>query len=149
MMAASGILLADHWWWLIAAVTLGAAEILAPGFFLIWLAAAAAVTGLLTVILGLHEPVQFGLFAIAAVAGIYAARRWLRSNPIVSSDPLLNDRIARLIGEIVIVTEAIEAGHGRVRVADGMWSARGPDSAVGTKVRIVGAEGTTLIVEPD
>jgi membrane protein implicated in regulation of membrane protease activity len=148
-MAGGLILLADHWWWLIAAVVLGGAEILAPGFFLIWLAAAALLTGLLTMILGLPLSAQLGLFAIAAVAGIYAARRWLRSNPIVSSDPLLNDRVARLIGEIVIVTEAIEAGRGRVRVADGMWSARGPDSPVGTKVRVVGAEGTTLLVEPD
>ena len=38
--------LEPHWWWLIGGAVLGIAELLAPGIFLIWLAAAAAVTGL-------------------------------------------------------------------------------------------------------
>ena len=36
-----------HWWWLVAAVVLAIAEIIAPGIFLIWLAAAAGLTGFL------------------------------------------------------------------------------------------------------
>jgi membrane protein implicated in regulation of membrane protease activity len=141
-------MLAAHWWWMIAALALAVAEIVAPGFFLIWLAAAALLTGVVTSLLGLAFAGQLGLFAVAAIASIYGARRWLRSHPIVSADPLLNDRLARMIGEIVTVVDPIENGHGRVRVADGAWPAQGPDSPAGAKVRIIGANGTQLIVEP-
>ena len=33
-------------------------------------------------------------------------------------------------------------------LGDGVWNARGPDADVGAKVRVVGAEGTCLKVEP-
>jgi membrane protein implicated in regulation of membrane protease activity len=66
-----------------------------------------------------------------------------------SSDPLLNDRTARLTGQIVTVIGAIENGEGRVKVGDGIWTARGPDAAAGTQVRIVGADGQCLRVEPE
>ncbi len=139
---------APHWAWLIAAVVLAIAELLAPGFFLIWLAAAALLTGLVTLLLGLAVPGQVILFAVSAVTAVYAVRRWLRANPIVSSDPLLNDRAGRLIGEQVLVVEAISGGGGRVRVGDGVWNARGPDTASGAWVRIVGIDGAVLRIEP-
>jgi len=147
-MNVAGFVLEAHWWWMIAAVVLAVAEILAPGFFLIWLAAAALATGFLTMLGGFGIAAQFGLFAILAIAAIYAARRWLRDNPIVSSDPMLNDRTARLIGETVEVVDPIVGGHGRVRVGDGVWNASGPETPIGTRVRIVGADGTLLRVEP-
>jgi membrane protein implicated in regulation of membrane protease activity len=48
----------------------------------------------------------------------------------------------------VEVTEAIENGHGRVRVADGAWPARGPDAPVGARVRITGIEDGALVTKP-
>ena len=63
-------------------------------------------------------------------------------------DPLLNDRIARLVGEVVTVVEPVSDHGGRVRVGDGEWPARGPDAPIGARVRITGATGATLRVEP-
>lgn len=146
-MEIGGFTLEAHWWWLILALLLGIAEIVIPGFFLIWLGAAALLTGVLTLAFGLPVAPQFVIFAVAAIAAVYAGRRYLARNPGESSDPLLNDRTARLIGQTVEVVGAIDGGSGRVRVGDGVWNARGPDSAVGARVRIVGADGTTLIVE--
>ena len=140
--------LEPHWMWLIAAAILGIAELLLPGVFLIWLAAAAAVTGLAALLLGIPLAFQFGLFALLAIAATYAGRRWYTNNPVESSDPLLNDRAARLVGETVVVVGAIENGVGRVRVGDSVWNARGPDAEPGARVRITGAEGTCLQVEP-
>jgi membrane protein implicated in regulation of membrane protease activity len=148
MMTIAGFTLEAPWWWMIAAVVLAVAEILAPGFFLIWLAAAALVTGFLALLIGFGIAAQLGLFAILAIGAIYGARRWLRSNPILSSDPLLNERTSRMIGDSVEVVEAIVGGSGRVRVGDGAWNASGPDTPIGTRVRIIGAEGTLLKVEP-
>jgi membrane protein implicated in regulation of membrane protease activity len=137
-----------HWMWLIAAAVLGIAELLMPGVFLIWLAAAAAVTGFAALLLGVPLAFQFALFALLAIAAVYSGRRWYSANPVESSDPMLNDRAARLVGQTVVVVGAIENGIGRVRVGDSVWNARGEDAEIGARVRVVGAEGTCLKVEP-
>ncbi|SNS29871.1 hypothetical protein SAMN06295912_10429 [Sphingomonas laterariae] len=137
-----------HWLWLIAAIVLAIAEIIAPGFFLIWLAAAAAATGAVAFLLDLSVPVQALVFAIAALVAVYAGRRYMAAYPAYSPDPMLNDRTARLVGEIVTVVEPIGEGHGRVKVGDGVWNATGPDIPSGARARITGAQGSTLIVEP-
>ena len=139
--------LEPHWFWLLAGLLLGAAEIIIPGFFLIWFAIAAVITGMLAFVLPDAVALQIGVFAVVAVAMVYFGRRWFAANPIVSSDPLLNDRSARLVGEIVTVVDAIEHGSGRVKVGDSVWSAKGADAAVGAKVRISGANGSVLMVE--
>jgi membrane protein implicated in regulation of membrane protease activity len=78
---------------------------------------------------------------------VMSGRRIYVRNPVESSDPLLNDRAARLIGRTVTVAVAIEHGEGQVRVGDGVWPCRGADAAVGSRVRIVEAEGNCLKVE--
>ena len=138
-----------HWLWLLAAVLLGIAELIVPGVFLIWIAAAAAGTGLLTLMFGVPIAFQFALFALLSIASVYAGRRWYAANPVATSDPLLNNRAARLVGRTATVAAAIEHGEGRVTVGDSVWNCRGPDCAAGTRVRIIGAQGTCLLVERD
>jgi inner membrane protein len=139
---------APHWGWLALGVVLATAEMLAPGYFLIWLAAAALLTGLLALLLPIAVSWQIALFAALSVAAVLLGRRWLRANPIVSPDPLMNDRGARLVGQSVVVTRAFVGGDGRVRHGDSEWQARGPDAEPGTRMRIVGHDGSVLIVEP-
>ncbi len=133
--------------WLVAALLLGIGEIVLPGFFLIWLAGAAALAGVLTFALGLPIVAQVAVFAVAAIAAVYAARRWFQRHPVTSPDPMLNDRTARLVGTLVTVVEPIAADRGRVRVGDGVWNAAGVDAVPGETVRVIGADGTTLLVE--
>lgn len=147
-MTLGSITLEPHWWWLIIAVILGVLEIVIPGVFLIWLAAAAAITGLVALFVGVPLAAQFLIFAVLALLATYVGRRWYLANPVASSDPLLNDRAARLVGEVVTVAVAIAGGEGRVRVGDGEWPARGADAPVGARVRIAAVEHGTLIVEP-
>ena len=136
-----------HWLWILVGVLLGAAEIIVPGFFLIWFAIAAIATGILAYFLPISAAVQIGTFAMLAIASVYAGRRWFASNPIISSDPNLNDRGARLTGEIVTVVEAIDHGSGRVKVGDSIWSARGANAGIGERVRVTRADGAVLFVE--
>ena len=136
-----------HWLWLIAAALLASAEIIAPGIFLIFLAAAAALTGL-AALLGVPFAFQLAIFPLLALASVHLGRRWYADRPIASSDPLLNDRAARLVGETVLVVAAIEHGSGRVKVGDSVWAAKGEDAEVGARVRVTGAAGTCLTVEP-
>ncbi|MFS0736791.1 NfeD family protein [Sphingomonas sp. 1P06PA] len=141
--------IAAHWLWLILALALGIAEMVVPGVFLIWLAVAAAVTGLAALAIGIAAPLQFGLFALTGIAAVYAGRRWFAANPIRSEDPLLNERTIRLLGERVVVTAAIAGGQGRVRLGDSEWTAEGPDAPIGTRMVIAGVRGNALHVVPD
>ncbi len=143
----NGFDLEPHWLWMLAAIFLGIAELIVPGVFLIWLAVAAAATGLLTLAFGIDLPFQFALFALFSIASVYLGRRWYLANPMPSADPMLNDRANRLTGRTVVVAAAIVNGEGRVRVGDSVWSCRGPDCAEGSRVRIAGADGSCLKVE--
>ena len=135
--------------WLALALALGIAELLVPGVFLIFVAAAAAITG--AVMLALPDapvPAQFGAFALWSVVTVIVGRRWYAENPVASTDPRLNDRAARLVGDVVTADADFALGRGRVRVGDGSWPARGPDLPAGARARVVAVEDGVLIVEP-
>lgn len=136
-----------HWVWISIGLVLAALEMLLPGVYLIWLAVAAIVTGVLTFGLDLALPSQIVIFVSASLIAAFSARRFLKDSPIESSDPLLNQRGSRLIGDTAVVTQAFDGGSGRVRHGDSEWLAKGPDLSVGTRVRITGSDGAILIVE--
>jgi membrane protein implicated in regulation of membrane protease activity len=137
-----------HWVWIVIGLVLAALEMLVPGVYLIWLAVAALVTGALTFGLGLGLPAQVIVFVSLALISAFSARRFLRDSPILSSDPLMNQRGSRMIGETAIITQAFDGGSGRIKFGDSEWLARGPDAEVGARVRVTGTAGTILIVEP-
>ena len=138
----------EHWAWLTGGLVLAGLEMLLPGVYLIWLAAAAIVVGVLTAALDLSQPMQVIDFVFLSLIFAFSARRFLRDKPIESADPLMNQRGARLVGETALVVQAIEHGGGRVKLGDSEWIAHGPDVAVGERVRVKGSEGAILLVEP-
>ena len=139
--------ISTHWFWLSLGLILGAAEMVAPGFFLMWLGLAAIIVGILDYFLPITVAYQVAMFAILSVLTVFAGKKFLADNPIETDDPKLNDRGARLTGEIVTVVEAIADGQGRVKVGDTVWAARGSDAATGARVRVTGADGAVLLVE--
>jgi inner membrane protein len=138
------------WLWLIGGIVLLIAEVIAPGFFLMFIGAAAIATGLLSLVLPVGIALQLAMFAILALIIVrVGGRRAYASKYDYSSDPLLNDRAGRLLGKIVTVVQRVDANGGRVRVGDGEWSARGGPAEVGERVRIVDVEGNCLKVEAE
>ncbi|MEO5867345.1 MAG: NfeD family protein [Sphingomonas sp.] len=139
----------DGLWWLAAALVLGIAELITPGLFLVFFAIAAAATGVAVFALSdLPLVAQLGSFAVWSAVTVLIGKRWYRQYPVASDDALLNDRAARLVGEIVTVDEAIVHGHGRVRVGDGVWPAHGPETAANTRMRVAAVSDGIVIVEP-
>lgn len=137
------------WLWTIAGVLLLIAEIIAPGFFLVFVGAAAIATGLFTLLFDFGLAAQLALFALYSIIAVMVGRKVYGNAAVDSSDPHLNDRSARLIGRSVAVVEAVSEHGGRVRVGDGEWSARGGPAEPGERVRITGIDGNCLKVEAE
>ncbi|CAA9502021.1 MAG: Putative activity regulator of membrane protease YbbK [uncultured Sphingomonas sp.] len=137
------------WLWLIGGVLLLMLEIVAPGFFLLFIGAAAIATGLFVVLFDLGLAPALALFALYTALAVAVGRKVYANRPVNSSDPHLNDRSARLIGRTVTVVEAVDEHGGRVRVGDGDWSARGDHAEPGSRVRITGVDGNCLTVEAE
>lgn len=135
------------WLWLIGGLFLLMTEIIAPGFFLLFVGAAAIVTGLFVLLFDLALAPALALFAIYTALAVAIGRKVYANKPVNSADPHLNDRSSRLIGRTVTVVQPVSALGGRVRVGDSEWSARGDEAEPGTQVRIVGVDGNCLTVE--
>ncbi|MBC3943261.1 NfeD family protein [Sphingomonas albertensis] len=134
--------------WLIAALVLGIAELAVPGVFLVFLAIAAAVTGVAVFALpDLPVAAQLAAFAVWSAVTVLIGKRWYRDYPVEGGDPMLNDRSARLVGHVVVVETAIVGGRGRVLVGDGSWPARGKDAGVGARVRVAAVVDGEVVVE--
>ena len=139
-----------EWLWLVGGVALLIAEVAAPGFSLIFIGAAAIVTGLVSMAVPISVPLQFGVFAVLAIAAArFGGRRFYAARYDYSASPHLNDRITQLIGRVVVVVEPVDRNGGRVKLGDSVWSARGGPAQPGERVRIVDVEGNCLKVEPE
>ncbi len=140
----------SDWLWLIGGIVLLIAELIAPGYFLVFIGSAAVATGLASLALAIPLPLQFALFAAIAFLSVrIGGRRLYALRYEHSADPFLNDRIKRLLGTVVVAVEPITYDGGRVRVGDSLWSARGGPAQPGERVRIVDVEGNCLKVEPE
>lgn len=137
------------WSWVVGGMVLLAIELLVPGGIFIWLGAAAIAVGLITLAQPIGWPMQWLLFGALTIASIVAWLNFSRRRKDDETDsPLLNRRAARFIGREVALKDAINDGFGRVELGDTVWRVSGPTLDAGTKVRITGADGAVLTVEP-
>ena len=135
--------------WAILALGLIAAEVLAPGAFMLWLGIAAAITGAIVFIVPDLAPVwQFVAFALLSVASVLVYLRLFRGRTVATDRPSLNRRAEQLVGHVVPLATPIVAGRGRVQIADAFWDVEGPDLPAGEHVRVIGVRGMTREVRP-
>ena len=138
------------WWsWWIAALALAILEVFAPGAVFLWLGVAAGLVGLiLFAVPELDWHWQLVLFAVLSVASVVVGRPLVRRRLQTSDHPTLNRRAEAHIGRTFTLDEPIAGGRGRIKVEDTTWKVEGPDLPVGARVRVAGADGATLRVEP-
>lgn len=136
-----------QWTWWIIAVVLGILELVVPGIFFIWLAAAAACVGALTLVLPVPLTAQVAIFAVLSVVLVWASRRWLGRHPLTSDRPLLNQRAQSYVGRSFELEQALVNGRGKIKIGDTLWLVSGPDLPVGASVRVTGESDGILIVE--
>lgn len=137
-------------WWIIALLLIGG-EVIAPGFFLLWVGIAAAAMGfVLWVFPGLGILAQALIFSALAFASCMLWWRWLRPRMARNDDPAaanLSRRGAQMIGRRYVLVEAIVNGRGKARVGDTLWLVEGEEAPVGTEVEVTGIDGATLKVQ--
>lgn len=139
-----------HYWWWVLALLLAAGEVLAPGFFLLWIGVAAAVMGIVTwVIPGLDALPQAIVFVALTFASCLFYWKIIRVRLARNDDPAaatLSRRGEQMVGQRYVLVEAIVNGRGKARVGDGQWLVAGPDLPAGTEVEVVDVDGALLKV---
>jgi inner membrane protein len=136
-----------YFWWSIAGILL-LAEMAMPGFFMLWLAAAAALTALLDLYFGFSWAGEILSFAALSMILVLATWRMVMGSRHMKSDqPHLNQRHQGLVGRSFILDRAIINGSGKIKFEDTLWDVDGPDLAVGARVKVTGLNGMRLIVE--
>ena len=138
----------DGWLWAIGGLVLLIAEVVAPGFFLVFLGVAAIATGLFTLLFDLGLAPQLALFVIYTALAVMIGKRWYAEPHEGDQRHAINEPAKRLIGRTVTAVTDVDDHGGRVRVGDGEWNARGGPAATGDRLTVTGVEGNCLMVEP-
>ena len=141
---------AGGWFWWIAAGALLILELLTPITFFVFLAAAAAATGILDAFLDLGWRLELMVFAAFALVFVLAGRPLLVRRHVLDSDrPNLNRRMYDYVGKNYVLEEAIRGGHGRLQIEDTIWDVTGPDLPQGQRIKVTGVDGLRLTVAAD
>lgn len=142
-----------HWYWWSLAILLAFMQLAIDDLFIISIAGAAAMMGLLLKLdqvwqwnLSLNMPIQFLLFSGFSIVAIALSRIYMR-NQETTDRPYLNRRGSKYIGHTVTLCEAIVDGTGKVKLDGVLWKVQGDDAPKGTKVKLVEQEGIVFRVE--
>jgi len=134
-------------WWILSGILL-ILELTSPIFFFLWIGIAAAAVGFLLLLLPwISLEVQLVSFGVMSVAAVFAWRKYRETHPPESEQPLLNQRGLQYNNRVFTLEEPIINGVGKVVVDDSTWRVKGPDLPTGTRVRVIGVDGTVFIVE--
>jgi membrane protein implicated in regulation of membrane protease activity len=132
--------------WLVVAFVAAVLEISIPHFGSAFVSAG-AVAAAAAAFIGYGLEVQFATFVVVLTVSLVALRAGLIARLAGRGIP---SRTAPLIGRHGLVTHDIDpvTGTGRITIAGEDWAARSHDAiAIGTKVRVVGADGIVLEVK--
>jgi inner membrane protein len=136
------------WLWFIIAGLLLIGELLSPGVFLMWLAVAAALTGVADLMLNMGWAGEVITFGLASLLIVFASWKHVTSKWSPESDqPHLNQRHHAYVGRVVVLDQAIINGEGKVRIEDALWDVDGDDAPAGTRVKLTGVNGLRLRAE--
>jgi membrane protein implicated in regulation of membrane protease activity len=142
----SDIVFIFWYWWVLALIFL-VIEILAPGFFFLWMAASGFLTGILVWFLPtVSLNGQFFVFSALSIIAILVWKTYFKKYAVKTDQPLLNKRGAQYIGRVFNLYQAIENGQGKIKVDDTIWKVHGEDCGIDHRVKVVAIRGTVFDV---
>lgn len=144
-------LYANHpfWIWMAAGAILLAIEAGTGSGWLLWAAASAAVTGLISLTGLTTLPLELFIFAALTLATTLLSRKFIHKVQGDGAD--INDQTLRLIGKTGRSVGSFVEGHGRAFIDGAEWNVDldgGSDLASGVKVIVTGVDGSRLKVKP-
>jgi membrane protein implicated in regulation of membrane protease activity len=138
-----------QWAWFVLAGILLLLELVSPGVFFLWLAIAAALTGLVDTLYALPWQVELLLFAALSVVSVVVGRKFYAAKATEPEDnPYLNRRQMGYIGRSFTLSQPIVNGRGKLTIEDTVWEVEGPDMAAGMRVKVTAVKDMYLIVTP-
>lgn len=139
----------EYWHWMAFGVALAIVELFIPSAFFLGMGLAAFVVGVVMWAgIGIAWEGQIFLFAVLSLVTIVVLRRYLKTRPIETDQPLLNLRGHQYVGRDFTLHEPIVNGQGKIRVDDSIWKVVGRDCPAGSLVSVTGVDGVVLQVEP-
>ncbi len=139
----------NHWTWFILLLGFLGLEMAVPGVIFLWLALSAAAMGVfIFAVPDVSWEVQCVIYTILSIISVLLGKRYVKMKPVVSDDENLNKRGTQYIDHTYVISKDLINGEGKIRIGDTLWQVRGTfDAAIGDKVKVVGVDGTVLIVE--
>ncbi|MCH7979048.1 MAG: hypothetical protein IH935_08740 [Acidobacteria bacterium] len=137
--------------WVILGLVLGLAEMLLPGFFLLWFGVGALLASLLA-FLGVPRGAQIGVFLASSFLLLISSRTIFKSILFRSPHGVATN-VEALLGRTGMVLEIIEGSlkPGSVKLGGEVWSAVSDDEthiANGAKVQVLEIVGNKVRVKP-
>jgi inner membrane protein len=140
-------LVGPWFWWIIAGVLLFA-EMIMPGFFMLWLAVAAALTAVADMVFHFGWVGEAFTFAALSMVTVLASWRFVMSSRNAKSEsPHLNQKHTGFVGKSYVLDQPIINGSGKIRVEDALWDVDGPDLPAGARVKVTAVDGLRLVVK--
>ena len=138
----------SYWHWLVSGLVFVTIEMFVPGAFFFGMGLAALIVGsVFWLFPEFSWQWQFFSFSVLAFISILVGRHWIKSRPIVSDQPLLNQRAAQYIGRTFTLIEDMDNGQSKIQVDDSTWRVQGKAGLAGENVRVTGIDGVMLQVE--
>ncbi|WP_029013760.1 NfeD family protein [Niveispirillum irakense] len=136
------------WYWWCLALALAALEMFIPGAAFLWVAGAAALTGIIAWVLpDMALAVELVLFGVLAALAYALSRRFMPRGREDGPASTLNRRAEQYVGHIFTLETALSGGRGRVHVGDTLWPVTAEeDLPAGAKVRVVAVDGALMRV---
>ncbi|WP_321409045.1 NfeD family protein [Tolumonas auensis] len=138
----------SYWHWLILGAVLLLLELFGTAGLLLWTGISALLTALMVFVFEPGLFAQWSLFAVFSIATTWFWFRLNKQDKPATEVKTLNQRTTRCIGAQTTLLEDVKLGKSRVRIEDTVWGVLSSETLpAGTAVKVVAAEGTTLIVK--
>ncbi len=137
------------WHWFILGGILLIIEMVVPSTLFLWPGLAALLVGVLKLVVpAVGWPVSVAVWAILSVVTVVGWTKYRKKHPKTVDDNGLNQRGQQYIGQVFVLTRALENGKGEIKVGDTVWAVTGMDTLpAGANVRVSGVDGARLSVE--
>jgi membrane protein implicated in regulation of membrane protease activity len=136
-----------HWWAL--GLVLVVMEALTPSGVFAGMAVSAGATGAITLSNEelAWEP-QLAIFAVITVIITFAWRKILGVSASEEAEFSTRSKAKALVGTEFELALPLQNGFGEALVDDVNWELKGPDTKKGNRVRVIGIDGSILVVYP-